>query len=155
EEIVSSNEELRSTNEELQTAKEELQATNEELATVNDELRHRNEEANRLNDDLTVLLSSMQIPIVMLGRNLHIRRFTPTAARVMNLIPTDIGRPIGDIKTRLNMDDLEETVEKVIDSLTAQERDVQDVEGKWHHLAVRPYKTVANQIEGAVISVVD
>jgi two-component system, chemotaxis family, CheB/CheR fusion protein len=155
EEIVSSNEELRSTNEELQTAKEELQATNEELGTVNDELRHRNEEASRLNDDLRVLLESIQIPIVMLGRTLSIRRFTPSAARLLNLIPTDVGRPIGNIKPRLVVSDFEELVTKVIDSLQSMERDVQDVDGRWHQLAIRPYKTSMNQIDGAVITIVD
>jgi two-component system CheB/CheR fusion protein len=155
EEIVSSNEELRSTNEELQTAKEELQATNEELSTVNDELRHRNEEAGQLNEDLSVLLSSVQIPIVMLGRNLQIRRFTPSAGRLLNLIPTDVNRSIGDIKPRLQMNDLETLIEKVVDTLATEERDVQDVEGRWHHVVVRPYKTSTNQIEGAVLTAVE
>jgi two-component system CheB/CheR fusion protein len=155
EEIVSSNEELRSTNEELQTAKEELQATNEELGTVNDELRHRNEEANRLNDDLSALLSSVQIPIIMLGQGLQIRRFTPSAAQLLNLIPTDAGRPLGDIKPRLFIPDFEQLVARVIDSLATDERDVQDVDGRWHRLAIRPYKTSSHRIEGAVITVMD
>ena len=93
EEILSANEELQSTNEELQTAKEEAQSANEELATVNDELRHRNAELGRVNNDLINLLSGVNFPIVMVGRDLRVRRFTPLAERVFNLIPSDVGRP--------------------------------------------------------------
>src|SRR5262245_62742182 len=101
EEIQSSNEELQSINEELETAKEELQSTNEELTTVNEELQNRNDELTQLNNDLNNLLSSVSIPIIMLGNDLRIRRFTPLAEKVMNLIPTDTGRPITDIKPNL------------------------------------------------------
>src|SRR4029453_6121284 len=89
EEIQSSNEELQSINEELETAKEELQSTNEELTTVNEELQNRNDELTQLNNDLSNLLSSVNLPIVMLGNDLRVRRFTPMAEKVMNLIPTD------------------------------------------------------------------
>ena len=94
EEILSSNEELQSTNEELDTAKEELQSTNEELNTVNDELHARNEELTRVNADLLNLLASVQIAIVIVARDLRVRRFTPMAEKKFNLIPSDIGRPV-------------------------------------------------------------
>ena len=97
EEIQSSNEELQSTNEELETAKEELQSTNEELNTVNDELQTRNLQLAQAGNDLQNLLSSVNIPIVMLSNDLRIRRFTPVSQRALNLIPTDVGRPISDI----------------------------------------------------------
>ena len=88
EEILSSNEELQSTNEELETAKEELQSANEELTTVNEQLQHRNLELSQANNDLTNLLSSTNIPVVMVGGDLRIRRFTPPAQKSMNLLPT-------------------------------------------------------------------
>ena len=93
-------------NEELQTAKEEAQSANEELATVNDELRHRNAELGRVNNDLINLLSGVNFPIVMVSRDLRIRRFTPLAERIFNLIPSDVGRPISDIKPNLDVPDL-------------------------------------------------
>src|SRR5262249_6007971 len=96
EEVQSSNEELQSTNEELLTAKEELQSTNEELTTVNDEMQSRNTELQHINNDLINLLSSVNIPIVMLGNDLRIRRFTPQAERILNLLPGDAGRPVSD-----------------------------------------------------------
>jgi two-component system CheB/CheR fusion protein len=104
EEILSSNEELQSTNEELETAKEELQSTNEELTTVNEQLNSRNNELTEANNDLVNLLASSNMPLVMVGSDLCIRRFTGAAKRLMNLLPTDIGRPIGDIRTFLDIE---------------------------------------------------
>src|SRR5258706_13853295 len=85
EEILSSNEEAPSTNEELETSQEELQSANEELTTVNDELQHRNGELAQISNDLNNLLTSVNIPIVMMRNDLHIRHFTPMARRVLNL----------------------------------------------------------------------
>jgi two-component system, chemotaxis family, CheB/CheR fusion protein len=155
EEIQSSNEELQSINEELETAKEELQSTNEELTTVNEELQNRNDELSRVNSDLNNILSSVHIPIVMLGNDLRIRRFTPVAEKVMNLIPTDIGRPITDIKTNLHVEELRETVQQVVDSLEIQEREIEDNNGKWYSMRVRPYRTVDNKIDGVVVVLID
>ena len=98
EELQSTNEELQSTNEELETAKEELQSANEEMTTINDELQTRNAEMVQLTNDLTNLLASLDTPIVMVGPDSRIRRFTPKAGQMLKLIPSDVGRLIGDIK---------------------------------------------------------
>ncbi|MBC1312168.1 PAS domain-containing protein [Trichormus variabilis PNB] len=155
EEILSSNEELQSTNEELETAKEEIQATNEELNTINDELQRRNIESTQVSNDLQNLLSSINIPILMLGGDLRIRRFTPTAERIYNLIPTDIGRPLSDINHNLNISDLEQQIQEVIGTLTFKVQEVQDNEGHWYDLRIRPYRTMDNKIDGAVVVLVD
>jgi two-component system, chemotaxis family, CheB/CheR fusion protein len=155
EEIQSSNEELQSTNEELETAKEELQSTNEELTTLNEELQTRNGELSLLNNDLGNLLASVSMPILMLGNDLRVRRFTPVAERFFNLIPTDVGRRITDINPNVNVPNLDRVVAEVIDSLKTQEHDVQDKEGRWYSLRVRPYRTTDNRIDGAVVVVVD
>lgn len=155
EEILSANEELQSTNEELQTAKEEAQSANEELATVNEELRHRNADLGRVNNDLINLLSGVNIPIVMVNRDLRIRRFTPLAEKVLNLIPTDLGRPISDIKPNLRVEDLSQLVAQVIDSLTAYENEVQDLGGRWYSLRIRPFITQDNKIDGASVVLLD
>jgi two-component system CheB/CheR fusion protein len=155
EEILSSNEELQSTNEELQTAKEEAQSANEELATVNEELRHRNAELARVNDDLVNLLTGVSIPIVMVSRDLRIRRFTPLAEKTFNLIATDIGRPMSDIKPNLDVPDLPRLVTGVIDTLTPFEGEVQDSDGRWYLLRVRPYITLDNKIDGASVVLLD
>lgn len=155
EEILSSNEELKSTNEELQTAKEEIQSANEELRTTNEELQSRNSEARRANDDLINLIHNFNIPILMLSADLCIRRFTPVARGVFNLIPSDVGRPISDIRLNINVPDLEPLILEVIETLNATEREVQDQEGHWYLLRIRPYRTVDNQIDGAVVALVD
>jgi two-component system CheB/CheR fusion protein len=155
EEIQSSNEELQSINEELETAKEELQSTNEELTTVNEELQNRNEELTHLNNDLSNLLSSVNIPIVMLGNDLRIRRFTPMAEKIMNLIPTDIGRPITDIKPNVRIPDLKTAISKVIDTLEIQEMEVEDAGSHWYSMRIRPYRTLDNKIDGVVIVLLD
>ena len=155
EEIQSSNEELQSTNEELETAKEELQSTNEELTTLNEELQNRNQELSNVNNDLTNLLGSVNIAILMLGTDLVIRRFTPMAERLFNLIPSDMGRRLSDMNRTLLIPDLELRIKDVIDNLTTLEREVQDREGRWYSLRVRPYRTRENRIEGAVILLVD
>jgi len=155
EEILSSNEELQSTNEELETAKEEIQAANEELNTVNDELHRRNIESNQVSNDLQNLLSSTNIPIVMLGSDLRIRPFTPQAQQILNLIPTDVGRPLGDINLNLNLSDLEQQILDVINNLSVKEQEVQDQKGHWYDLRIRPYRTIDNKIDGAVLILVD
>jgi two-component system CheB/CheR fusion protein len=155
EESQSSNEELQSTNEELETAKEELQSTNEELATVNDELQNSNLEANRVNNDLNNLLGSVQIPIVMVDNELNVRRFTPGAQRFFSLIPSDIGRSLMDIKAKVEVPRLDERIREVIDTLHLSERVVQDAEGRWCALRIRPYRTKDNKIDGAVLALVD
>ncbi len=155
EEILSSNEELQSTNEELETAKEEIQAANEELNTVNDELHRRNIESNQVSNDLQNLLSSINIPILMLGSDLRIRRFTPLARQILNLIPTDVGRPLGDINLNLNIPDLEQQILDVINNLSLKEQEVQDQDGHWYDLRIRPYRTIDNKIDGVVVILVD
>ncbi len=155
EEILSSNEELQSTNEELQTAKEEIQATNEELSTINDELYRRNAETTRISDDFQNLLSSIHIPILMLEDDLRIRRFTPTAAALFNLIPGDVGRPLGDINHRLAVTDLEARILTVINTLEQSSQEVQDHAGRWYDLRIRPYRTLDNRIDGAVVVLVE
>ncbi len=155
EEIQSSNEELQSTNEELLTAKEELQSTNEELTTVNEEMHGRNAELVRINNDISNVLNSVNIPIVMLGNDLRIRRFTPQAEKVLNLRTSDIGRPIGDFKPKINVPDLELLFLDSIDNLTIKEREVQDKAGRSYSMSIRPYRTLDNKIDGAVMALFD
>jgi two-component system CheB/CheR fusion protein len=155
EEIQSSNEELQSTNEELQTSKEEIQATNEELVTVNEEMQNRNLELTEANNDLLNLFSNVNTPIVMLGNDLRIRRFTPAAEKVMNLIPGDIGRPISQINLGLVGENLGQEVRKVVETLIPTERVVRDGAERWYMLRIRPYRTGDNRIEGAVVVLVD
>jgi two-component system CheB/CheR fusion protein len=154
EELLSANEELQSTNEELETSKEELESSNEELITVNDELNSNNSALNLLGNDLRNLLDSTVIPVVMVDSGLCIRRTTAMAEAVFKVLPSDIGRPITDIRPDLNID-LNPLLATVIRDIVTIEREVQDEAGHWYKLQIRPYKTLDNRIDGAVLVLTD
>ena len=151
EEVQSANEELQSINEELETSKEELESTNEELTTINDEMIGRNGELNRLNADLNNVQVSIQTAIVLLSRDLVIRRFTPTAGKIFNLSSTDIGRAIRSIRHNLELATLETILAGVVDTVRPYDAEVRDHEGCWYSLRARPYLTLDNKIDGVVL----
>ncbi len=155
EEAQSVNEELQSTNEEMQTAREELQSTNEELNTVNKEMQSRNRELSRTNDDLENLLISINMPIVITTGDLRIRRFTPMAEKVLHLIAADTGRPISDLRPRINVDNLSGILGTVVETLVPFEQEVLDQDGNWFLMRVRPYLTADRRIEGAILQLHD
>jgi two-component system CheB/CheR fusion protein len=155
EELIAANEELQSANEELQSAKEELQSTNEELGTVNDELRSRNAELDRLANDLVNVLASVEIPVIIVDLELRVRRFTPTVREIASFIPGDVGRPIGDLKLKVKVDDLADRVREVVTTVTPKEWEIQGPEDRWFRLQIRPYRTADNRLDGAVLSFVD
>ena len=111
----------------------------------------RNDELTKVNNDLNNLLGSVNIPILMLGNDLRVRRFTQMAEKVMNLISSDVGRPITDIKPNLRVPDLRQNISRVIDSLEIHESEVEDNNGKWYSMRIRPYRTADNKIDGVVI----
>ncbi len=155
EEILSSNEELQSTNEELQTATEESQSTTEELRTLNEELMHRSQEVHKINNDLINLLNSVEIPILMLGPDLTIRRFTRQAEALLNLIPTDMGRPFSDIHHPFHEVELEEAIQQVVESLQVRRLEAKDDKDHPYEIHVHPYRTTDDRIEGVVLLFMD
>ena len=155
EELQSMNEELQSMNEELQTAKEELQSTNEELQTVNEELQRGNRDLASANDDLVNVLATVDIAIIIVDTERRIRRFTPRARGVLNLIPGDVGRRIGELQPNVAIAGLEDTIGRVIETLAVSETEVSDPRGACYRMQIRPYRTSDNSIGGAVISFVD
>ena len=156
EELQSVNEELQSTNEELETSKEELQSVNEELSTVNSELQERVTELSQANNDMNNLLAGTGVGTIFVDNELRIQRFTPVVTELIHLIPTDIGRPVGHIASNLvGYDRLVADVQAVLDNLTPKEIEVQTQAGDWYMLGIRPYRTLENVIEGAVITFVD
>jgi len=152
EEARSANEELQSTNEELGTTKEELQSANEELTTVNEELQHRNQELAGSNSDMRNLLAAVTIAIVMVDQDLRLRRFNTAAEKLLVLGPVDLGRPIGHVRGRIETPRLEDRVKRVIETLSPTAEELQDVDGCWYSVAVRPYRTLDDRIAGAVIT---
>jgi two-component system CheB/CheR fusion protein len=156
EELQSVNEELQSTNEELETSKEELQSVNEELATVNAELQTKVVELSRTNNDMNNLLAGSGIATVFLDSRMRIMRFTPAAAGIINLVPGDVGRPVGHIVANLTgYDRFISDVKQVLDTLVPIECDVRTTTGLWYSMRIQPYRTLENVIEGAVINFVN
>jgi two-component system CheB/CheR fusion protein len=155
EELRATNEELQSANEELETSKEEMQSLNEELQTVNAELQGKIEQLSRANDDMKNLLNGTDIATIFLDARLCIKRFTAQARRVVRLIPSDTGRPIGDLMSSLRYDGLVDDALEVLSTLVSKEREVQGTDGAWYQLRILPYRTTDNVIEGLVLTFVD
>ncbi len=155
EELQAINEELRSATEELETSREELQSINEELTTVNQELKGKVEELAHSNSDLHNLMNATAIATVFLDRDLRIARYTPTATSLFNLIPTDIGRPLSDLKGQLDYADLEEDAAQVLEKLVPIEREVGKPGRGWFLARLLPYRTLTDHIGGVVLTFVD
>lgn len=155
EELQSTNEELQSTNEELTTSKEELQSLNEELQTVNAELQAKVDELSRTNNDMKNLLNSTDIATLFLDDALRVRRFTNQAAKIIKLIPGDVGRPITDIASDLLYPELAEDVAEVLRTLVFVEKVVTCRDQRWYTARIMPYRTLENRIDGVVVTFVD
>lgn len=156
EEMQSVNEELQSSNEELETSKEELQSINEELTTVNTELHNKVVDLLRSNNDLNNLLAGTGVGTIFVDQKMLIQRFTPAVCLLVNLIPSDVGRPVGHTVTNLvNYTNLEEDVKAVLDSLVPRDIEVKSKSGAWFLMSIRPYRTLENVAEGAVINFVE
>ncbi len=156
EEMQSVNEELQSTNEELETSKEELQSVNEELSTVNAELQAKVADLLRTNNDMNNLLAGTGIATIFVDHQLRVLRFTPTANRIINLIPSDVGRPVSHVVTNLvDYDSMAADAKAVLDTLVPREVNVQTTAGEWYTMRIQPYRTLDNVIEGAVLTFVD
>lgn len=156
EEMQSVNEEMQSTNEELETSKEELQSVNEELATVNSELHAKVMDLSRSNNDMKNLLSGTGIGTIFVDHLLRILRFTPAVSSLVNLIETDVGRPLDQIRSNLaGYDRLSGDIQEVLTTLIPKELELQNKSGQWYLVSIRPYRTLDNVIEGAVITFTD
>lgn len=155
EEIQSGNEELQSTNEELQTSKEELESANEELNTVNEEIQHRNQQLAQLSNDLINILNSATIPIVMLGEDLHIRRFTPEAERIFGFSNHDVGKALTHLSLNIEIPQLERWMLDVMRDIRIRTEQVQTRDGKPYKLRITPYRTLENKIDGVVLILLD
>jgi two-component system, chemotaxis family, CheB/CheR fusion protein len=154
--LAAANEELRVLNDELVAAHDELTRVNEELTTVNEQLARRNQECGRLNGDLLNLIAAVDVPMVIVDRQLRIRRFTPRARRVFDLLPSDVGRSMASIAHDvLGVADLAAQVAGVMDDSEVRESEVRDREERWHRLQIRPYRTDDDRVDGAILSLVD
>jgi len=155
EEVMAANEELQSANEEMETSKEELQSLNEELNTINIRLQEKVDELESTNNDVVNLLASASIATLFLDKGFRIKRFTPAITGLMSLIPTDLGRPIGDILMRFTDEMFLYDARRVLVDLAPLTREVQADDGRWYIRRIMPYRTQDDRIEGVVATFVD
>ena len=155
EEFQSTNEEFQSTNEELETSKEELQSVNEELITVNTELQAKIDQQSKTENDMKSLLDSINVGTLFLDTRLNIKRYTATATKLFNLIPTDIGRPIDDIRSNLKYEVLPADAQVVLETLRSVEKELQTKTGQRYLMRMMPSKTQDQLIDGLVITFTD
>jgi two-component system CheB/CheR fusion protein len=149
EELHSTNEELRTTNEELQAFRDALESTHQELTTVHDTVKHRDLELRQANQDI------VNIPLVMLGPDLCVRRYTPLAESALGLTSSDVGRPLTHLHTLVNVPDLEALLHDVMSKAKAVQREIQDSKGTWYRLSIMPYRTGERESDGAVLTLMD
>ena len=153
EEYQAAAEELQTSNEEMESAKAGLQSGNEELRVLNDRLHHRNSELLEANQDLASVLDSVNIPLMIVDRDLRIRRFTPPAQKLLNLQPGDVGRPLREIRPNLESADLEELARDTLQHMSTCDCELRETRvGKWYSVRVRPYRNSRNLVDGAVFS---
>ncbi len=155
EELQSTNEELQSTNEEMETSKEEMQSLNEELTTVNAEMQSKVDDLSRTNDDMQNLLNSTDVATLFLDGKLNIKRYTEPARGLINLIPADIGRPLGDLVSSFAYDRLVADCREVLRTLVIRVAELQTRDGHWYLMRIMPYRTAENVIDGVVITFLD
>lgn len=155
EEVLSSNEELQSTNEELETSKEELQSANEELCTVNQDLMQNIEQLNRVNSDLNNLFISSNLPIILVGADLRVRRYTSIAEKILKITSSDIGRTIGELNLSVPVQELESLITSVLNKDVPYEQELQDRSGRWYIMRIYPFKNEDQKLNGVVMYFID
>jgi two-component system, chemotaxis family, CheB/CheR fusion protein len=155
EELRAANEETQAGNEELETAQEELESANEELNTLNESLKISNAELSQVNRDLTNLLESISIPLVMVGRDLRIRRFTRAMEPFLNLIASDVGRSVTDLQPQLELPDLRRLLLDAMEKGDRKPRDIRDSHGRWYSLRILPSMGPDGKTDGAVLMLID
>jgi two-component system, chemotaxis family, CheB/CheR fusion protein len=155
EELQSTNEELQSTNEELDTSREEMQSVNEELVTVNSELSSKIDQLAETQNDLKNLLENVNVGTIFLDRDLNIKRFTRLATNLFHLIPSDIGRPLGDIKPEVVIIELVNKARYSLEMFTTHEEELSTSGGKWYLMRILPYRTTEEVVDGVVLTFTD
>lgn len=152
--IASMATEIEETREDLHESSVRLKSLNEEIAVLNVELEHRARSLNAATDDLSNLIDATDIVVLFLDRDLRVRRFTASAARLLALANSDVGLPLKQIASTLVDTEFEQEVRRVLDTARPLERDLPAGERRWYLRRIRPYVAGGRAI-GAVIAWID
>lgn len=145
------NEQLSAANEELQSTNEELQSVNEELYTVNYEYQTKIHELSDLNQDLDNLLDSTNLGVIFLDSDLNIRRFTDVATRTINLLPSDIGRPLIDMTNKLDYEGMLNDMRRVLSTSKKITKNIDHEDGRLT-VSIHPYRAGKGLAQGLLIT---
>lgn len=153
ENMQSFNEELISANEEMQSTNEEMQSVNEELDTINADYQLKNKELLELNDDLNNYFKSNINGQLIINNELLLMKFSPGAVKQVNLLETDIGRPLSNITTNIKFETIIDDIKQVINKAGVITREIETNDGKWYQMMTMPYVQQAdNKVNGAIIT---
>lgn len=153
ENMQSFNEELLSANEEMQSTNEEMQSVNEELHTINADYQLKNKELLDINDDLNNYFRSNINGQLFVNNDLLLMKFSPGTVKQINLLPSDIGRPLSNISTNLKFETITEDIKKVIAEGGIITKEIETDNGKWYQIMTMPYiRQADNKINGAIIT---
>jgi two-component system CheB/CheR fusion protein len=155
EELGMANEEFIVANEELQSTNEELQSGNEELMAVNHEYQFKIQELTDSNNDMSNFFNSTNIATIFLDAKMNIRKFTPAFSKEINLVDTDIGRSIGEIKHNLQYDQLMAVAMKVLLTGVSVKKEIRNSNGKWFDIKILPYLAIEALYQGVVVTLND
>ncbi|MFO7752195.1 MAG: PAS domain-containing protein [Desulfobacteraceae bacterium] len=98
------------------------------------------------------LLENTEIATIFVDKNMCVRRFTPQATQIVNLISSDIGRPLRHVVSNLENEHMIRDLEEVHKKLIPKEKEVRTELGKWYNMRIMPYRTTDNRIDGLVIT---
>lgn len=153
ENMQSFNEELLSANEEMQSTNEEMQSLNEELHTINADYQLKNKELIEINDDLNNYFNSNQNGQLFVNADLLLTKFSPAAVKHINLLETDIGRPISNISTNIKFETLVNDIKEVIANGCNITKEVEALNGKWYQVMTMPFvRLLDNKTDGVIIT---
>lgn len=136
-------------------AAESAQMANTLLQALNHDLRRKVGEQAQANNDLANLISATDLATIFLDPALMITRFTPQAQELFHLLPSDLGRPLAHIASRLEYPGLIDDAARVFASLQGCEREAPSADGRWYLARLRPYRTLDERIGGVVLVCVD
>jgi two-component system CheB/CheR fusion protein len=153
ENMQSFNEELISANEEMQSTNEEMQSVNEELHTINADYQLKNKELLEINDDLNNYFRSNINGQLFINNDLELMKFSPGTVKQINLLETDIGRPLSNISTNIKLETMVADIKKVLAEGIVITKEIETNNGRWYQSMTMPYVQQAdNKNNGAIIT---
>lgn len=131
---------------------DEYRAANAALMALNSQLQEALERQRTTAVDLQNVLYSTDIATLFLDAGLRIRFFTPATQAVFNLLASDIGRPLADLRCLAADPALAGEALRVLHGEAPMECEIERPDGSWFTRRIVPYRSDAGEIAGVVIT---